>query len=223
MSRSPLDAALQGIGGRLDAQRQSLYYLDSDVLRAPMRVSALGREVRAMAYVAGSAALEHFVYSTLDAVVSEVAAAACPLDQLRLSLFALVCEPELDSLRTLRMLQVWDRRSSMFERLADGASTFTALVPRPLDGRTLRGGHFATMWRVFGFPGPPLPSGIHIGILEDLATNRNDVAHGDAEPQAVGRRKTTNDVLRMLQRIEEIALHLNAAAEMYLDVGGYRR
>lgn len=223
MPYASLDAALGEVGRRLDVQRQGLYYLDSAVLRVSARVTELARETRAMAYVAASAGLESLVTAVIDGVVTEVAACACPLSQLRLSLFAIVCEPELEALRVLGRGRLWERRCSMFERVADADTPFTDTAIRPLDGRTLRATHFATIWRVFGFTGSSLPGGIHGGALEDLATNRNDVAHGMVNPQTIGRRKTVDDVLRMLQRVEEIGIHLYLAAEEYLDRQGYRR
>lgn len=223
MPYAQLDAALLDIGRRIDQQRQGLYYLDAAVLGASPGLAELGREARAMAYVGGSAALEAFVSAVLDAVVSEVVASDCTLDQLRLSMFALVCDPELEGLRTRRRLTVWEQRSSMFERVSDQSSYFVDTVARPLDGRTLRAAHFETIWRVFGFSGAALPGGIHVGALEDLATNRNAVAHGEVDPQTVGRRKTFDDVLRMLQRVEEVGVHLHSAADRYLDDKLYRR
>lgn len=110
----------------------------------------------------------------------------------------------------------------MFERTSDSVEFVDPGVV-PVDGRTIRAPHLAFLWKLFGFTPPHVPDGLHIGVLEDLANNRNEVAHGRSDPISVGRRKTTQDVLRMLERVEEICIFVHIACETYLSSGGFRR
>jgi hypothetical protein len=96
-------------------------------------------------------------------------------------------------------------------------------VVLPLDGRTLRPEHFETIWRVFGLPGAPLPSGRHSFALNDLADGRNAVAHGRSSPTMFGRSKVMADVVRIVDFIEEVVLATAVAADTYLRAHQYRR
>lgn len=111
----------------------------------------------------------------------------------------------------------------MFATVMDTAPCAFAVDSLPLDGRTLRANHFETMWAVFGFPRPVLPHPTHSLALADLAQGRNDVAHGLVDPVTFGRGKATPDVAKLIDRIEDVILHLLVTADAYLTSKLYQR
>jgi hypothetical protein len=63
----------------------------------------------------------------------------------------------------------------------------------------------------------------HRLALEDLADGRNDLAHGEVDPITFGRRKVYADLIRMMDMIDDILLHLCQTASDYLASNGYNR
>lgn len=171
---------------------------------------------KASAYVYAAAALERACREGLRAVIAEIDAHGVAPERLRVSLFALHCAAELDAIGGgPRSLERVTRAAAMFETVF-GATHAPLGTVLPLDGRTPRAAHFATIWRVLGFPGPAVPDPACALALDDLAEGRNDVAHGVRDPIAFGRSKAVADVVRLIGRVEQMIAHLFESADAYL-------
>jgi hypothetical protein len=172
---------------------------------------------KAGAYLYAAAALERACREGLLAVIAEINAHGVAPERLRVSLFALHCAAELDAIGGgPRSLERVVRAAAMFETVFGAAHAPLGTV-LPLDGRTPRAAHFATIWRVMGFPGPALPDPTCGLALDDLAEGRNDVAHGVRDAIAFGRSKAVADVVRLVGRVEQMVAHLFESADAYLD------
>jgi hypothetical protein len=172
---------------------------------------------KAGAYLHAAAALERACREGLLAVIAEINAQAVAPAQLRVSLFALHGAAALDAIGGgPRSLERVVRAADMFETVFAAAHVPLGTV-LPLDGRTPRAAHFATIWRVLGFPGAALPDPACAPALDDLADGRNDVAHGVRDAIAFGRSKPIAEVLGLLGRVEQMIHHLFDSADAYLD------
>ncbi|HEU4973980.1 MAG TPA: hypothetical protein VFT50_02740 [Baekduia sp.] len=221
MASTSFDTPLLEIGLRLDETRQFLAYLDN--LRNHPRSAELARTSRAWAYVAIAAAFEEFVRAFTDEVTQHINRAGLPALSLKLGIVSLMNAGAFDAAAAGRNQAMWDRRLEVM-RAAESAVVVPLLQGvRPLDGRTIRMRHLQTIWGTFEFPGSPVPGPLHALALKDLADGRNEVAHGNSDPVAFGRTKTYADVLRRIAQVEDIAVHMAAAAAAYVAQAGYRR
>ena len=172
---------------------------------------------KAGVYLYAAAAIERACREGLLAVIAEINAHGVAPERLRVSLFALHCAAALDAIGGgPRSLERVGRAADMFETVFGAAHVPLGTV-LPLDGRTPRAAHFATIWRVLGFPGPAVPDPACALALEDLAEGRNDVAHGVRDAIAFGRSKAIADVIRVVGRVEQMVAHLFDSADAYLD------
>lgn len=172
---------------------------------------------KAGVYLYAAAAIERACREGLLAVIAEINAHGVAPERLRVSLFALHCAAELDAIGGgPRSLERVVRAAGMFETVFGAVHAPLGTV-LPLDGRTPRAAHFATIWRVLGFPGPAIPDPACALALDDLADGRNDVAHGVRDAIAFGRSKAVADVARVVSRVEQMVAHLFESADAYLD------
>lgn len=221
MSYASIDAPLLLASERLDLVRQDLFYVDTNIL-GPVRRRETWAQIHGSAYVHIAAVLEVTVKESLRALIDEINAASCAHVDLRQSLFALVAAPQFDSIRS-------SSKTAMTKRLAVLAlphSTDPCILNNavlPLDGRTLRPYHFTDIWSVFQLPGDPLPHPRHGLALVNIADARNDVAHGEFTAQEVAKRQPVSQTLKLLERAEEILVHLHTALTDYLDLRTYLR
>lgn len=220
-SHPAIEAALLKFGDTIDGVRQGIYYCDVTFMQKDSR--RLRQNIRASAYVHLAAAVEVLVNETFLGVVGEINALVGKLSDLRLSLFAIASGPNFDSLADLQGLKNWHRRCQILSDIESHAILRLDESRLPLDGRTIRPEHLDAAWKVFGFDGPSLPSPLHALALRDLADSRNDVAHGNEALSVVAGRKSLDDMLRLIERIEEIAIHLWDTVVQYLDATQYRR
>ena len=208
---SALESTLTLASTAIEAARREVRRADVPSLGANADVREASARARSAAYVFMSAALERCLKDSLFAVLHEISAQGMALRDVRTSLFALLCSGDLVFIRSSGNRKTLDRHAraaAMYARIFDSADCSFPVDLLPLDGRTLRAAHFETVWAVFGFPAPSLPHPTHSLALSDLADGRNVVAHGVVDPVAFGRGKATHDVGKLVDKIEDVILHI---------------
>ena len=141
---------------------------------------------------------------------------------LRYSLLALACEAQFHVVRSADGRAAFESRLAIMAMVPSSAP-ISVVGPGPVDGKTIRPYHFEMLWGTFGLPGSPWPSPVHRGVLEDLATGRNDIAHGTISPVQFGRGRTFDDCLGMLGRVDEVVTHAAISMDDYLLHRAYLR
>lgn len=172
---------------------------------------------RAAAYVWLAATLERVVRDALQSTLREITSTAPPLRDLRLSLFALVCEGDFESVSSRNRSNTWETKIALFQKTAEATPAALSEHVLPLDSRTIRAEHFDVIWLVLGISSLSLPSPVHRIALKDLADGRNEVAHGHQDPVSFGRKKVTTDLLRLTKRVDDVITHLLTELDSYLD------
>lgn len=179
---------------------------------------------RAFLYVWLAAILETYVKSEIKAVFAHIASQQVPISRLKDNWWSLTANSLFRSISDVKKYRdKWDKRIELFDHTKDSTPASFDSDCIPLDGKTLRAYHFSTLWKIFEFQPPYLPSPTHGLALEDLADGRNDVAHGNIEPITFGKTKTTLDVLSMAGKVEDIVTHFAAAKERCLNAQAYVR
>jgi hypothetical protein len=217
----PFDQALGRVGIRLDELRQFLGFLD--VLSHHPRATELARTSRAWAYVCLAAALEDFIREFVDEMAAHINKAQEAHAALKLGVLSLVQAPRFDAVAASRRQDIWDRRAEILKMAESTDVAELAVGLRPFDGRTIKVGHLRTLWTIFELPGDPVPSPTHVLALRDLASGRNAVAHGNVDPLTFGGQKPYPDVIRRIEQVEDVAVHVASAGATYVAAGGYTR
>jgi hypothetical protein len=222
MSIQGMADALRDLGESIDILRRELNFLDISVLSRSTR-REFAAQYRSSCYVWAAAALETYVHRVTEEMSDELNHRNVVWRDVRPSVLSLALASRFDSLQQIRGLAMWRKRAEVLKSInLDDVCSFNMEVA-PSDGKTIRPAHLETLWEVFGFSGVPMPSPIHRMALEELADNRNELAHGRRDFVAFGRLKVTDDILRLLDRVEDIAIHLFEAADSYLSTNDYLR
>jgi hypothetical protein len=203
--------------------RADIAHADTAVISPSSPVQERGAAVRASAYVWLAALLERIARDALQATLREITQLAVPVKDLRFSLFSLLCDGEFASIADRSRSSSWEQKIALFLRTAEAKPALLAENILPLDGRTIRGEHFDTIWLVLGLGAPSVPSPLHRIALKDLADGRNEIAHGHIDPVTFGRSKATNDMLGIAKRVDEVILHLLGSLDAYVDKQQYTR
>lgn len=214
-SYSSLEQALGRAATNVDRARQNLYYCDVSFAQRSTR--SLRHDVHAATYVYVAAAVESYISQVLDAMIVEINAQNIPLRNLRLSLFSVVHGPHLEALQAVRGFKMWGRRIEIFEEVNSTGFCQLDAAHIPLDGRTIRPSHLETIWNVLGLEGDSTPGPLHRLALTTLADNRNSVAHGEEDAGVVAGKMSIQDTLRLLDKIDDIIIHIHVSLESYLN------
>ena len=213
-----LDTTLERAGRQLDEIRTSLKRAIEGRLDQPIR-----DQIVANTYVLLEATLESTLKRTLSAMIDEINDASIRVCDLRWSLFSLFANPQFESISSRARSGSLLERVYLLEALDSTDICILSNSFLPLDGRTIRKRHLDLVWRIFGFSGASLAEPRHQFTLETAADARNDIAHGEATPSEVAGRQPAETVLRYVDEVEVIILHVDKAAEDYLSSAGYRR
>lgn len=209
-----LDAAVEGMAA---------VFRDVRAASALAPSSPLDLRTRAISYVWTAAVLEKFMKDLCAGLLEEINATAISQSDLRLTLFPLLFPPEVDRIRSAKKIASLSSLATLLSEVSTPSTTPFLTATHPLDGRTIRTQHVEVTWLLFGISTPCWPSLAHRLALEEVADRRNDVAHANADPLTIGRRRGTSDLCRLLGLIEDLVLHLWTGADDYLSSGGYRR
>jgi hypothetical protein len=169
------------------------------------------------------AALEDFVKSFLDELALHINAAQVPIEKLKLGVVSVIQAPLFDSLAVASRQVTWDKRAEILAGSAGGSVVGLTVGLHPMDGRTIRAEHLRSIWRIYDLPGAPLPGPVHALALEDLRKGRNAVAHGNDGPISFGGTHPYPDVVRRIEHVEDIAIHIATAGARYVSNKGFLR
>ena len=222
MARS-WDVAFAEAADELSGVRRDLGRLDtlSLAVKSGERDSLL--RARAATSVWLAAVMERFIDAWLSGVVVEFNASAMKWNDVRLSIFALACGAQFQSIADGVKKDIWKKKIEIACISASSSPAVLTTAHLPLDGRTIRPSHLDDIWLAFGFPKRSLPTPLHRALLDSVATYRNEVAHGSERPSVMGARFTYSDYTNHVSRFEDIVEHLVVCSEEYFAKKLYLR
>jgi RiboL-PSP-HEPN len=164
---------------------------------------------------------ESSVNRLVSATLNQISSAAVSTSHLRSVVYSLALNPKLMSLESVGQGSKWKHRVELF--LAQGAPAHCSIN----DGVLAM--YLQNIWphsieQVFaclGVSAPPVPSGRHIGYLNELVEKRNAVSHGRASATEVGRRYRSPELLTRQDAVAEVVTHVEAALASYLEAKLY--
>lgn len=191
--------------------------------RSPLR-ARIGSK-RSATYIWLAAAMERYYKAVVYELVNVINAEAVPLCDLRLSLMSMAISSKFDAAHATKGVARWSKRTEIFASISHSQAAVLSSNDShlPIDGRTIRAKHVQALWDVFGLPGPSIPGKRHTLALKDLADGRNQLAHGQVDPEDYGRRKVTKDLLRLIDVVDDILIHVDGAVEAYCQSQGWCR
>jgi hypothetical protein len=219
--------ALAPFCDRFDEIRASLRWAKSAMSGSEAERRA-AREVNASSFVGASGALEQFVRRFVESLAVGVADSGRPLNQIRLSMHAVVSSDDFRSLQDVKDREkVFRRRFEVLERTdaIDPCVFAVRLDELGLDGETIRPAHVNLIWTLFGLQAPAFANVQQQVAMRVIADNRNDYAHGKV-PITQFLQSPECDVDRILVRLDELeswSFHCWKAADHYLSSQGYVR
>jgi RiboL-PSP-HEPN len=219
----PLNSCLSRVSADFDRIRATLYDASTARISSTSVTRERGALATSMAYIWMCASLEAYMKDFLSTLIKEINASGVTYSELSPCLYSIAFAEDLQSLRDLKNLKMWSKRSNMFVSLHNNSTVTLSEKDIPLDGKSIRPEHLDAIWDVFQFDQPKVPHPKHLLALSDLADGRNSVAHGEVDPITFGRNKAYADTIRIVNLIDEITIHISITGETYLRQGKYKK
>ena len=218
---------------RLEIWRQNLLRLSAGGLHGVVETDPLGQELRGAAAVAALAEMERLLREFLVELSLELDRAAVPIRELTPGLRSLTAHAAFQSMTVSSKGEThWENRALVTQldqstQIAQFPSRSGSRGPQPpLDGKTIRAGHFERIWALLDLAGDAVPLAAMGSSLNALSTLRNEVAHAnDAlsevfHEQTLG--KSAADLAEHLRQCVLLVDHFCLATSAYAAARGYQ-
>lgn len=212
-----LNKILQDSVGEIDKIRNNVLRASIGEIHNSLSIREENSRLISFSYVWLSGVLESFFKNTNKEIFNYINSLSLSHESVSENLFIACLGDELNSMQDTRGMKKWISKIVLFSKI--NSKEITVFLDEsyiPYDKKTIRSEHIKLMWEFYGFSGNSLPNPRYHLVLEDLANGRNDVAHGEIDPLSFGRSKRIGQVLRIINDVEEIILHINIFSEEYL-------
>lgn len=222
--RSVVDAQGDLCLSRFDHLKTFLLHATNFSFYTRGRFHFMSLEVRANCIVAIMAELEALTRVFVNTANQQINEGKHPILDLKACLRPLAGHSSFESLVSLRKAgKVWETRARVTNFEVNNDTACLPVLPKspvpPLDGRTLTFDHFKRIWQVYSISGEPDPTFTWVSTLNQLAEQRNDIAHANSPIEAVlktkgGDPKAIEDAI---SKMSGFVIHLLDKWGTYLD------
>lgn len=218
-----IEQSFDDAAARLDIVRAELHLLGTLDVQGDPRVRAVVRSQKAGVYVWLAACIEAFVKGFLSRLIRDISQSNLNCNQIRVELIAVCAGATFSRIEELRKLKKWHERIAALRNAFDSCPATMQDQHLPLDGRTIEPYHLEIIWAVFALPRAPFQNPLQKLALLEIAENRNKVAHGSVQPEALGGAKTIPDMERLVRHVEDLVQHIYECGNEYLENSAFRR
>lgn len=166
------------------------------------------RALRGLVYVVLYGVMEHTVKAMAQIALQHIGQLKVRYADLNQPFFAVALDPTFTALAFVGADRKWLKRGEFL-------TTQISLNPcNPIDTlfddqtMNVRIETLRMLFRCFCIPDPIVPDPRLEGLINDITSNRNDIAHGLLSPQSVGARRTTEEMERFVVDMERVLGHV---------------
>lgn len=192
---------------RISEIREHLHFIASQTPPPPTTVPRYINTEKGLVFVELYGTLEYTILQTLSRTISLVNAETIPMDKLRMDLWALALDSELEALNQANRKK-WDKRKNIFRKALSNPTVLIDENILPTDGKNFTSDQLQSIWDAFGIS-EPLFHDIRFGSrMRDIVVNRINVAHGNQSASDVGSAFTISDLEVRLNEVSAFCSYI---------------
>ena len=203
--------------------RQDVRYADVLLLHSSVSIRDQASRIKSSVLVYLAASFERFLTALVQRLNLALTEKRSAHHELVPSLLSLALYSKFDSLKIVDGVKSWDKRVDLLRAISSAELVEFSPSVSIFGAKTPRRKHLLLLWDIYGFKSNVAPSMAHLLALDSVADSRNEIAHGEVSPTRAGRKKTTADLKNLIDKLEELGLHLACSFEAYLDVDGHKK
>ena len=158
--------------------REYLDFIAPLIPLAPITTPRYFNTAKGLIFVQLYGVIEYTVTSTIAKCISCINSDGIKLSDVKEIIFSMALDRELSSLIYVNSKK-WDKRYNVFEKIRDDIVINIEDDVMPTDGQNIRYRQLESIWKTFCLNDPIFHDGKFRGRLEDIVSNRNNIAHGN--------------------------------------------
>lgn len=161
-------------------------------------------------------AFEYTVTSSVQKTLSIIDSKQIPVTKFKPTMLSLVLDSQCRSISAVGSAKLWEKRWELFNQLSSSNVVSINNTVMPTDGSNIKYGQLSSIWTTLCIKEPVVPTMIYRGRLEEMAENRNAIAHGRESAATIGRRYSINDLEQRFNDINTLCIYIIQCLENYL-------
>ena len=158
--------------------------------------------------------IEFTIGSTIAKTIDLINNDLVNIQDLKTLLWGLALDSKLDSLNQANRKK-WDKRIELFQSIVDNSPALINNITMPTNGQNFNLPQLKSLWNNFNISEPIFNDIGFRGRLQEIVSNRINIAHGNNSASEVGSRVTPNDLYDRLNEVSNFCSYFISVFEDY--------
>jgi hypothetical protein len=199
---------------RITEIREYLDFTTSLIPSAPTATPRYLNTAKGLIFVQLYGIIEYTVTSTVAKCISYINNEHIEISKIKPIIMSMALNPELDSLIQVGSKK-WEKRHKVFQKLEQDTIVYIADDIIPTDGKNIHHPQLESIWKIFCLSDPIFHDNSFRGRLQDIVTNRVNIAHGNLAAAEIGARVTTQELKDRLDEVSTFCTYFISTLEDY--------
>lgn len=200
---------------RITEIREHLDFLTPLIPSAPIATPRYLNTSKGLIYVQLYGVIEYTMNSLIARAIHTINIEGKKLQELKQKIWGMALNAEFDSLNNANRKK-WNKRNEIFQRIIDNLHIPIATNIMPTNGGNFSVPQLESIWSTFHISDPIFNDITFRGRLQEIVTNRINIAHGNNSASEVGAGVTNSDLYNRISDVSKYCSYVIDVFENYL-------
>lgn len=199
---------------RITEVRENLDFFAPLIPSAPIATPRHLNTLKGLIFVQLYGVIEFTINSTIANTIDIINGDLVPLLDLKPFVWGMALNPHLDSLSHANRKK-WNKRIELFQKFVDNNEAYIGTDIIPTNGENYNLPQLKSIWETFCITEPIFNDITFRGRLQEIVTNRINIAHGNYSAAEVGSRVTSIDLYHRIRDVSGFCSYFISVFEDY--------
>ncbi|AXE20283.1 hypothetical protein DR864_22285 [Runella rosea] len=202
--------------------REHIDFISIHIPKPPITTPRYLNTAKGLIYVQLYGVIEYTIYSTIAKCIYYINQSNCRIDDLQSVILSLALNSQLEALIQVKSKK-WDKRFELFSAIHKNISVNIDTDLIPTDGKNITDKQLKTIWETFNLRTPLFHDVSFRGRLQDIVSNRINIAHGNLPASDIGSNVTIDDLRKRLSDVSGFCTYFINSFEEYIQNNNFRK
>lgn len=207
---------------RITEIREYLDFIAPLIPAPPVATPRYFNTAKGLIFVQLYGVIEYTVNSTIAKCISHINNDSIKISNIRPIIIGMALSTELDSLAQVGSKK-WEKRLNIFQKLEQDITVHIKDDIMPTDGKNIHHPQLENIWKTFCLTDPIFHDNRFCGRLQEIVSNRINIAHGNLSASDIGARVTIQDLNDRLNEVSAFCTYFISVLEDYVANKKYKK
>ena len=207
---------------RITEVRESLDFFAPLIPPAPTATPRHLNTSKGLIFVQLYGVIEFTIFTTVAKTIDLINSDLVNLQDLKPFVWGMALNSNLDTLSQANRKK-WDKRIELFQKYVDNGAAYIATDIMPTNGENYNFPQLTSIWKNFSISEPIFNDNTFRGRLQEIVSNRINIAHGNYSAAEVGSRVTPADLYVRIVEVSNFCSYFISVFEDYSSNKKFRK